>query len=67
MANYKTKEALEMLSINRNLLDALKKAGLIKSHKIGRNYVYSDSDIQEFLDVYIGKKISKEGIVLNER
>lgn len=66
MANYRTKEAVEVMSINRNLLDSIRKARLIKSHKIGRNYVYMDSDIEEFLDSYIGKRITKEGLVLNE-
>ena len=64
MANYKTKEAVELLSINRNLLDSFRKAGIITSFKLGRNFVYSEDDMIKFLDKYLGKEITKEGLVL---
>lgn len=64
MANYKTKEAVEILSINRNLLDSFRKAGLINSIRLGRNFVYPDEELIKFLDKYLGKEITKEGLVL---
>lgn len=64
MINYTTKQAVEKLNINRNLLDSFRRAGIIGSKKLGRNYVYSDVELDNFLKKYLGKEITKEGIVL---
>lgn len=66
MANYRTNETAYVLSISRTMVDAIRRNGVIHSFKIGKNYEFSDADIEEFLDTYIGKKITKEGFVLNE-
>lgn len=63
MPNYNTKEVVEIMSINRNLLDSFRKAGLIKSFKLGRNYLYPEAEIIIFLEKYLGKEITKEGLV----
>ena len=63
MANYTTKDAIEVMSINRNLLDSFRKAGLIKYFKLGRNYLYPEDEIVIFLKKYLGKEITKEGLV----
>ena len=66
MANYTSKETIELLSINRNFLDVLRNNNIIKSDKFGRSYYYTDKDIEEFLDTYLGKSITKGGLIFNE-
>lgn len=64
MANYTTKDAVELLSINRNLLDSYRRAGLIKSFKLGKNYIYPEAELIKFLETNLGKEITKEGLVV---
>lgn len=58
-----TKEASEYLGINRALLDSYRKAGLIKSIKVGRFFIYPISELNSFISRNLGKEITKEGIV----
>ena len=61
-----TTEAAKYLSINRTLLDSLRKAGTIKSLKVGRLYLYPVSILDSFINDNIGKEITKDGIVIGE-
>ena len=58
-----TKEASEYLSINRALLDSYRKAGIIRSIKVGRFFIYPISELNAFISKNIGKEITKEGII----
>ena len=58
-----TVEAAKYLGINRTLLDSLRKAGMIKSLKVGRLYLYPISVLDSFIYDNIGKEITKDGIV----
>lgn len=58
-----TKEACSYLGLNRNLLDSYRRAGLIRSLKAGRLYLYPISELNAFVSKNIGKEITKEGIV----
>lgn len=60
---YNTKETIQILGINRNLLDSFRKKGIIKAVKMGRLYVYPKSEIESFIQNNIGKEITKEGII----
>lgn len=61
---FNTKQAVEILGINRNILDIYRKKGLIRCIKIGRNYIYPKSELEQFLKNNLNKEISKEGIIL---
>ena len=60
---YNTEETCYLLGINRKLLDSFRKKGLIKSIKTGRYWIYPASEIESFLTNYLGKEITKDGIV----
>ena len=62
--SFNTKETCQILSINRNLLDSFRKKGLIKYVKMGRQYVYPKTEIENFINRNIGKEITKEGYIL---
>ena len=62
--SFNTDETCQLLSINRNLLDSFRQKGLIKGIKVGRYYIYSRDELQNFLNRNIGKEITKEGLIL---
>lgn len=62
--SFNTEETCQLLSINRNLLDSFRQKGLIKGIKVGRYYIYSRNELQNFLNRNIGKEITKEGLIL---
>lgn len=67
MSEYKvafnTKESVEILGINRNLLDSFRRKGLIKAIKVGRYYLYPKQELESFIAKNLGKEITKEGII----
>lgn len=62
--SFNTEETCKILSINRNLLDSFRQKGIIKGIKVGRYYIYSKNELQNFLNRNAGKEISKEGLIL---
>lgn len=62
--SFNTEETCQLLSINRNLLDSFRQKGLIKGIKVGRYFIYSRNELQNFLNRNIGKEITKEGLIL---
>lgn len=64
---YNTKESIEVLGINRSLLDSYRKKGLIKCVKLGRNYLYPKTELESFIQRNLGNEITKEGLILWER
>lgn len=62
--SFNTDETCKLLSINRNLLDSFRQKGLIKGIKVGRYYIYSKNELQNFLNRNIGREITKEGLIL---
>ena len=62
--SFNTDETCKLLSINRNLLDSFRQKGVIKGIKVGRYYIYSRDELQNFLNRNIGKEITKEGLIL---
>lgn len=61
-----TAETCEYLRINRHLLDSYRRAGLIRSIKVGRNYLYPVREIESFVERNIGKEITKDGLIIGE-
>lgn len=57
-----TEETCELLSLKRNVLDTLRKQGLIKCIKIGKQYRYPIKEIQAFLEKNVDRVISFDGI-----
>lgn len=62
--SFNTDETCELLSINRNLLDCYRRKGIIKSIKCGRNNIYPRYELENFLNKYNGREITKDGIVV---
>ena len=58
-----TKEACAYLGINRGLLDSYRRAGLIRSLKTGRLYLYPVTELDAFVSRNLGKEISKDGVI----
>lgn len=61
---FNTKESVQILGINRNLLDSYRKRGLIKSVKVGRFYIYPKTELENFINRNLGREITKEGLIL---
>lgn len=62
--SFNTKESVEILGINRNLLDSFRRKGIIKAVKVGRYYLYPKQELESFINKNLGKEITKEGIIL---
>jgi len=62
----KTKEACLYLGINRTLLDSFRRSGMIKSSKLGKQYYYHISELNNFANKSIGKEINKDGLIIGE-
>ena len=62
---YNTKETIEILGINRNLLDCYRKRGLIRALKVGRYFIYPRSELENFIDRNIGNEITKDGLIVS--
>lgn len=61
---FNTKESVELLGINRNLLDSYRKNGLIRAIKVGRYYIYPKTELESFINRNLGNEITKEGMIL---
>lgn len=59
-----TLEAVEYLGINRKLLEAYRRAGLIKAIKTGRSFIYPVKELDGFIEQNTGKEITKDGLIL---
>ena len=59
-----TKDACSYLGINRSLLDSYRRAGLIRSVKTGRIYLYPVSELKAFIERNKGKEITKDGLII---
>lgn len=62
--SYNTKQACQIMGINRNLLDNYRRCGLIKAIKTGKIFIYPKTEIQRFLDDNLDKTITKEGVII---
>lgn len=58
-----TKEAIAYTGLNRSLLESYRKAGLIRTVKAGRLYLYPVNELKKFMDRMTGKEISKDGVI----
>ena len=50
MVTYTTEELQKILHCGRGAIDNYRKAGELPAVRIGKNYIYQESDIQQFLD-----------------
>lgn len=57
---YTTEEVAELLRTHRNMVDRLRKNGLINGIKLGKGFIYSASEIARFFDRYAGMDLSNE-------
>ncbi len=62
---YNTKEATEILSINRNLLDIYRRRGLIRAVKVGRYFIYPRAELERFIERNLGNEITKDGTIIS--
>ena len=60
MELYSTQDICKMLKINRNKVQWLRESGLLKARRIGKGFLTSDQELQEFLDYTQGMDISNE-------
>lgn len=51
-------EVAKVLNCNKDTVTMLRENGLIKAIKTGRNYMYSQKEMQRFMDDYAGLDIS---------
>lgn len=55
-----TEEVADRLRTHRNMVDRLRKNGLIAGIKLGKGFIFSDSEIQNFLSTYAGMDLSND-------
>ena len=65
---FNTKEACQKLGLgtNRAILDSLRRGGLIKTIKLGRNYMYPSFELERFVKDNVGHEITADCIVFEE-
>lgn len=63
MVTYTTEELADLLKTNRHMIGNLKRYGIIKGMKIGKNTIYSEDEVKEFLQEYRGADLSNPNMI----
>lgn len=58
MLSYSTTDLAHELHTDRNKIDNLRKAGLLRGIKIGKGYIYPEEEVKRFLKENLGADVS---------
>ena len=58
MLSYSTTDLAHELHTDRNKIDALRNAGLLRGIKIGKGYIYPEDEVKRFLDENLDSDVS---------
>lgn len=64
---FTTEEVAEKLRTHRNMVDRLRKLGLITGIKLGKGFIYSAKEIESFLERYAGEDLSNKEAMLEAK
>lgn len=67
LKTYTTAEVATMLHTHRNMIDRLRRNGLLSGIKLGKGFIYSEEEVQRFLRNYAGLDLSNETNMLEAR
>ena len=62
-----TEEVAQKLHTHRNMVDRLRKNGLINGIKLGKGFIYAITEIESFLTKYAGMDLSNESAMQEAR
>lgn len=57
---FTTEEVASLLRTHRNMVDRLRRNGLINGIKLGKGFIYSAVEINRFLERYAGEDLSND-------
>ena len=57
---YTTEEVAQKLKTHRNMIDRLRRNGLLNGIKLGKGFIYSDTEVRIFLTTYAGFDLSND-------
>lgn len=57
---FTTEEVASLLRTHRNMVDRLRRNGLISGIKLGKGFIYSAVEINRFLERYAGEDLSND-------
>ena len=67
LKTYTTAEVANRLHTHRNMIDRLRRNGLLNGIKLGKGFIYSEEEVQRFLRNYAGLDLSNESNMLEAR
>lgn len=67
LKTYTTAEVATRLHTHRNMIDRLRRNGLLNGIKLGKGFIYSEEEVQRFLRNYVGLDLSNESNMLEAR
>ena len=67
LKTYTTAEVATRLHTHRNMIDRLRRNGLLNGIKLGKGFIYSEEEVQRFLRNYAGLDLSNESNMLEAR
>lgn len=67
LKTYTTAEVATRLHTHRNMIDRLRRNGLLSGIKLGKGFIYSEEEVQRFLRNYAGLDLSNETNMLEAR
>lgn len=67
LKTYTTAEVATRLHTHRNMIDRLRRNGLLNGIKLGKGFIYSEEEVQRFLRNYAGLDLSNETNMLEAR
>lgn len=66
MLTYSTTDLAHELHTDRNKIDSLRNAGLLRGIKIGKGYIYPEEEVKRFLNESLGSDLSNMDAIKNE-
>lgn len=67
LKTYTTAEVATRLHTHRNMIDRLRRNGLLSGIKLGKGFIYSEEEVQRFLRNYAGLDLSNETTMIEAR
>ena len=64
---FTTDEVAEKLKTHRNMVDRLRRNGLINGIKLGKGFIFSEQELNRFLTSYAGMDLSNDSAMQEAR
>lgn len=64
---FTTEEVAQKLKTHRNMVDKLRRNGLLNGIKLGKGFIYPCTEVEAFLTTYAGTDLSNEEAMIHEK